>query len=159
VGAKRQAGKKTEPVQPVKVAVYVTGNDTTGVNDFVGDYLTDAIVRSGKYTAVERTYDFLKELSNEQEYQRTGNVDDNQISKLGRQFGVQLVCVAKVSGLEGGKYLSARVIDVETGTVTKSAKPVSFTMEKLSETCEDITRQLFGSAMARTFGKPKPIGN
>jgi hypothetical protein len=114
-------------------------------------------VRSGKYTAVERTYDFLKELDNEHEYQRTGSVDDEQISKLGRQFGVSLVCVVKVSAMNKEYYLSARLIDVETATVTKSAKPVTFIAENLSEACEDVTKQLFGSTMARSFGKPKRV--
>jgi hypothetical protein len=161
VAAHGQSGKpakKTEAPKPVKVAVYITGEDTTNLKGFAGDYLTDAIVRSGKYTAVERTYDFLKELDSEHEYQRTGSVDDEQISKLGRQFGVSLVCVVKVSAMNKEYYLSARLIDVETATVIKSAKPITFITENLSEACEEVTKQLFGNAMARSFGKPKKVG-
>jgi hypothetical protein len=161
VAAQGQSGKpakKAETPKPVKVAVYVTGGDTTNLTGFAGDYLVDAIVRSGKYTAVERTYDFLKELDNEHEYQRTGSVDDEQISKLGRQFGVSLVCVVKVSSMNTAYYLSARLIDVETATVAKSAKPVTFTVDSLPEACEEVTKQLFGSALSRTFGKPKKVG-
>jgi hypothetical protein len=160
VAAYGQSGKsvkKIETPKPVKVAVYITGDDTTKLNGFAGDYLTDAIVRSGKYTAVERTYDFLKELDSEHEYQRTGSVDDKQIAKLGKQFGVSLVCVVKVSDMDKAKYLSARLIDVETATVLKSAKPVTFITENLPDACEDVTKQLFGSVMARTFGKPKRV--
>jgi hypothetical protein len=160
VTAQGQSGKpvkKAEAPKPLKVAVYVTGEDTIKLSGFAGDYLVDAIVRSGKYTAIERTYDFLKELSNEQEYQRTGSVDDEQISKLGKQFGVSLVCVVKVGSMDSGYYLSARLIDVETATVVKSAKPQTFTVDSLPDACEEITKQLFGSAMARTFGKPKKV--
>ncbi|GHT03850.1 hypothetical protein AGMMS49525_09560 [Bacteroidia bacterium] len=154
---KRQA--QPEKVKP-KVAVYVTSDEeSASLSGFVGDYLVDAIVRSGKYTAIERTYDFLNALANEQEYQRTGAVDDNQISKLGKQFGVALVCVVKVGTLKEDYYLSARVIDVETATVTKSSKPFPFSMDDLSDVCEDVTKQMFGSTMARTFGKPKAINN
>ncbi|KAA6303490.1 MAG: hypothetical protein EZS26_000041 [Candidatus Ordinivivax streblomastigis] len=158
-----QNGKPKRQIQPEKakpkIAVYVTSDDEGKLNGFVGDYLVDAIVRSGKYTAIERTYDFLNALANEHEYQRTGAVDDNQISKLGKQFGVALVCVVKVGSLDEDKYLSARLIDVETATVTKSSKPFPFSMADLSEVCEDVTKQLFGSTMARTFGKPKAVGN
>ncbi|MDR1341092.1 MAG: hypothetical protein LBK58_13710, partial [Prevotellaceae bacterium] len=90
IAAQGQSGKpakKTEAPKQLKVAVYVTSEDTIKFGGFAGDYLVDAIVRSGKYTAVERTYDFLKELDSEHEYQRTGSVDDEQISKLGKQFG------------------------------------------------------------------------
>jgi curli biogenesis system outer membrane secretion channel CsgG len=161
ITAHGQSGKpatKTETSKPLKVAVYITGEDTIKLSGFAGDYLVDAIVRSGKYTAVERTYDFLKELNNEQEYQRTGSVNDEQISKLGRQFGVSLVCIVKVGNVSAEEYyLSARLIDVETATVIKSAKPLTFTVDNLSDACENITKQLFGSDMARTFGKPKKV--
>ncbi|MDR1348626.1 MAG: hypothetical protein LBJ63_09440 [Prevotellaceae bacterium] len=159
VTAQGQSGKpakKTETPKPLKVAVYVAGEDTIKFGGFAGDYLVDAIVRSGKYTAVERTYDFLKELDSEHEYQRTGSVDE-QISKLGKQFGVSLVCVVKLGGMDKAYYLSARVIDVETATVVRSAKPLTFTVDDLSDACEEITKQLFGSAMARSFEKPKKV--
>jgi hypothetical protein len=160
ITAQGQSGKptkKTEAPKPLKVAVYVTSEDTIKFGGFAGDYLVDAIVRSGKYTAVERTYDFLKELDSEHEYQRTGSVDDEQISKLGKQFGVSLVCVVKLGSMDKAYYLSARVIDVETATVVKSAKPLTFIVDNLSDACEEITKQLFGSAMARTFGRPKKV--
>jgi hypothetical protein len=158
-----QNGKPKKAVEPEKVkpkvAVYVTcDEESAGLSAFVGDYIVDAIVRSEKYTAIERTYDFLNALASEQEYQRTGAVDDSKISKLGKQFGVALVCVVKVGSLNDDKYLSARVIDVETATVTKSSKPFTFSPDDLSDVCEDVTKQLFGSTMARTFGKPKAIG-
>ncbi|GHT44471.1 hypothetical protein AGMMS49965_20190 [Bacteroidia bacterium] len=159
-----QNGKPKKTAQPEKVkpkvAVYVTSDEeSAGLSGFVGDYLVDAIVRSNKYTAIERTNDFLTALADEQEYQRTGAVDDDQISKLGKQFGVPLVCVVKVGSLNDDKYLSARLVDVETATVIKSSKPFPFTMESVSDVCEDVTKQLFGSTMARTFGKPKAVGN
>ncbi|MDR1348575.1 MAG: hypothetical protein LBJ63_09160 [Prevotellaceae bacterium] len=39
--------------------------------------------------------------------------------------------------------------------VVKSAKPVTFIIDSLPDACEEITKQLFGSTMARTFGKQK----
>ena len=81
--------------QQKKVAVYVTGNDP--INDIVSSRLMDGIAKSGKYRAVERTAAFLNELSKEQNYQSTGAVDDNEISRLGKQFGkgrkIQCMCL------------------------------------------------------------------
>lgn len=103
-----------------KVAVYVMGDDS-GINKVFGSELVSAIARSEEYTAVERTSAFLAELGKEQNYQRTGNVDDTELSRLGKQFGVQYICVAAVTEAFDDKYLSARLIDVESAQVESSA--------------------------------------
>ena len=106
--------------QQKKVAVYVTGNDP--INDIIGSRLVDGIAKSGKYIAIERTASFLSELSKEQSYQQTGVVDDNEISRLGKQFGVNYVCVASAFDVWGTeKYISTRLIDVETAEVVVSS--------------------------------------
>ena len=106
--------------QQKKVAVYVTGNDP--INDILGSRLVDGIARSGKYIAIERTASFLNELSKEQNYQTTGAVDDSEISRLGKQFGVDYVCVASTFDVWGSeKYISTRMIDVETAEVVVSS--------------------------------------
>ncbi len=101
--------------QQKKVAVYVTGDDP--INSIMGDHLVDGIAHDGKYIAVERTSSFLNELVKEQSYQRTGAVDDNEIFRLGKQFGVDYVCVATPFDVWGEKYISARMIDVERAEV------------------------------------------
>lgn len=106
--------------QPKRVAVYVIGEDA-GMNKVLGTKLQTAIARSEGYSAVERTAEFLAELSKEQKYQRTGAVDDSDISRLGKQFGVQYVCVAAVSEAFSEKYISARLIDVESAQVEGTA--------------------------------------
>ena len=105
----------TISAQQKKVAVYVTGNDP--INSIMGDHLVDGIAHNGKYIAVERTASFLNELVKEQSYQQTGAVDDNEISRLGKQFGVDYVCVATPFDVWGEKYISARMIDVERAEV------------------------------------------
>ena len=110
----------TAVAQQKKVAVYVTG-DEVGVNKVLGSKLVSAIARSNEFSAIERTESFLAELSKEQNYQRTGAVDDSELSRLGKQFGVQYICVAAVSDAFDEKYLSARLIDVETAQVERTA--------------------------------------
>ena len=101
--------------QKKKVAVYVTGDDP--INSIMGDHLVDGIAHDGKYIAVERTASFLNELVKEQTYQQTGAVDDSELSRLGKQFGVDYVCVATPFDVWGEKYISARMIDVERAEV------------------------------------------
>jgi hypothetical protein len=115
--------------------------------EFVGDFLTNAIVKRGQYIAVERTAQFLVELNKEQNFQRTGAVDDNQISRLGKNMGVQLVCVVKIG--KGGEqlFISARLVDVETAALKAAARPVRFdadNWDEIEKSCEAITASMFG---------------
>lgn len=99
-----------------KVAVYVTGSDP--VNEIVGNRLVDGLAKNGQYTAIERSASFLKALSKEHSYEREGAVDDKEIAELGRQFGVQYVCVASVFNIwQSDKYITARIIDAESAEV------------------------------------------
>lgn len=111
-----------------KVAVYVmssTDNVKDNVKKIVGCELVAAIVNTKQYKAVERTSDFLQQINKEQNYQRSGNVDDDQISALGKQFGVDYVCVANIMPYKNTYYVQARVIDVETATVLSFARITS----------------------------------
>lgn len=129
--------------QQKKVAVYVTGQQTD-INKVLGDKLVEAFAKSGKYMAIERTSSFLAELSKEQNYQRTGAVDDNEVSRIGKQFGVQLVCVADISEAYGQKYVSARLIDVETAEIINATNMSSQlnSIEELKRVSNTIATEL-----------------
>lgn len=143
-----------------KVAVYITDNSTLNAGEFAGDFLVNAIVKRSTYLAVERTSDFLKELNKEQQYQRTGSVDDNQISKLGKQFGVQLVCVVKLGKMGEGYFMSARLIDVETATLLASARPQKFgNLDDIEKTCEAVTASMFDEKGISTSTSSNAKGN
>ena len=115
--------------QKTNVAVYVQGNASEEEKKVVSSRIISIIVKSDKYAAVERTADFLAEIRREQGYQYSGNVDDGQIIKLGKQFGVKTICVADVnkrSTQYQGNYaysVAVRMIDIETGLVISAAGP------------------------------------
>ena len=105
--------------QKPKIAVYMTGEDP--INEIVSNRLVDDFARGNEYTTVERTASFLAELSKEHAYERSGEVDDEQIAALGRQFNVQYVCVVSVLDVwDTEKYITARIIDAETAEVIAS---------------------------------------
>jgi hypothetical protein len=109
------AGQK--PVEKQQVAVYVTGDRSDGERKALGTKMLVALVNSGRYIAIERSDEFLAKIDDEQLKQRSGAVDDNQISHLGKQFGVRYVCVATITQAFGAYQVSARIIDVETAVV------------------------------------------
>ncbi len=146
----------TISAQQKKVAVYMTGEDS-GVNKVLGDQLVAAFARSGKYVAVERTASFLAELGKEHSYQRSGAVSDNQIAALGVQFGVNYVCVADVSEVFGEKYISARLIDVETAEIvnTHNVSGEMNSMNKCLEMANTITENLTKGTFAEQYEEQK----
>ncbi|MDR1347207.1 MAG: hypothetical protein LBJ63_02085 [Prevotellaceae bacterium] len=104
------------------VAVYVTGNCSDNIKKVMSSRIIAQIVRSRDYAAVERTLEFDQALRREQSYQVSGNVDDGQVIKLGKQFCAGLVCVADASQRKNnyGNYeylFTARLINIETGLV------------------------------------------
>lgn len=105
-----------------KIAVYVTGDAQTGYKKVVGSKIVTAITKSNNYSAVERTSDFLVELAKEQEYQMSGAVSDDQIVRIGQQFGVRYVLIADVSEVLGSIFISARMINVQTGQIFNSVE-------------------------------------
>lgn len=133
-----------------KVAVYIVKNDAAkNIGRVLGDKLVAGFTNSGRYVAVERTNSFLLQLSKEQNYQRTGAVDDSDISRLGKQFGVQYVCIANVSDVFGEKYISARLIDVETAEVVNSCD-VGGTINNMN-TCVHKANEIASNLSKRTF--------
>ena len=105
-----------------KVAVYVTKTGNRDVDVVLGDQLVAGFVRSGRYNAIERTNSFLKKLKDEQDYQQSGAVDDDDLTRWGQQFGVQYVCVTKSTSWDGDYFITTRMVDVKTGEVVNSYK-------------------------------------
>jgi len=100
-----------------KIAVYVTGDVSNNEKEALGTQMLVSLVNSGRYKGIERSNSFLAEIEKEQEKQRSGAIDDNQISELGRQFGVKFVCIAAITPAFGEFQVSARIVDVETAQV------------------------------------------
>ena len=102
------------------VAVYVTGEQEPAVKKVLGSKMVTYITQSPNYTAVERTTDFLSALTDEHDYQTSGEVSNSQIVRLGQQFGARYVAVVDVAELYGELFASARLIDVQTSHIISS---------------------------------------
>lgn len=128
------------------VAVYVTA--TEGVSQetkrILGSELVSAITKTADYVAVERTSDFMAQVKKEQ-----GNyeIDDAALYDLGRKFGASNVCVADVTKFGDEYYIVARLLDIKTSKVWKTAKKYSTlkSLRELVETSEALANELFGN--------------
>jgi len=101
-----------------KVAVYIAEQETDELK-VLSTLILEAFVNSEKYETIERSKSILQELANEHVAQRSGDVDDSQIKRLGKQAGVDFICVIAATPVFGVYQVSSRLINVETARVTK----------------------------------------
>lgn len=128
------------------VAVYVTSSE--GVSNetkrILGSELVAAITKTNEYVAVERTSDFVAQVSKEQ-----GNyeIDDAKLYDLGRKFGASNVCVADVTKFGEEYYIVARLLDIKTSKVWRTSKKYAklASLRELVETSEALANELFGN--------------
>jgi hypothetical protein len=87
-------------------------------------------------------------LVKEHEYTRSGEVDDAQIKKIGKQFGAQYLCIVEINVANRGYYLAAQLVDVESARIINSASAGS-RLENYNEqmaVAKKIALELVGDA-------------
>jgi hypothetical protein len=129
-----------------KIAVYVTGDVTNNEKEALGTRMLASLVNSGRYKGIERSNAFLAEIEKEQVRQRSGAIDDGQISELGRQFGVKFICIASITPAFGEFQVSARIVNVETAEVDfigESSGQLK-SMDDLSRISDKVVENMFG---------------
>jgi hypothetical protein len=147
--------QNTEAPAKEKIAVYVTGNVRVDEKKALGTKILVELINSGRYRAVERSDDFVKELDREQSKQMSGAVDDNQITAIGRQFGVQIICVADLTPAFGSYQISARLIDVESAEIITIAEATNSleSIDDLTVASKEVVRVILGGKSKRTRSK------
>ena len=136
-----------------KIAVYVTGNVSDDEKKALGTRMLATLINSGRYKGIERSNSFLAEIEKEQVKQRSGAIDDNQISELGRQFGVKFVCIADITPAFGEYQVSARIVNVETAEVAfigESFSPLKSSVD-LVTVSNQVVKNMFGDQAVRTY--------
>jgi hypothetical protein len=106
-------------------------------------------VKSGEYRAIERSDAFLNGIAREREKQRDGSVDDNQISRLGKEAGVQFVCIADLVDAFGVYSVSARLINTETAEIVGIGETEMKNLNEIGKAADEIFEQISGSKNGR----------
>jgi hypothetical protein len=141
-----------------RIAVYVTGDVPNNEKEALGTRILTSLVNSGRYIAIERSKSFLAEIEKEHVKQRSGDIDDNQISALGKQFGVKFVCIAAITPAFGDFQVSARIVDVETAVVVyigDASSPLK-SMDDLERVSDQVVKNMFSG---KTTPKPSTDRN
>ena len=110
-------------IEAQTVAVFDFDCEDPDFADKVGmmtDLLIHELVKAPRVTVVERKN--IDKIFSEYSFQANPYVDLKSAKKLGKGLGADCIIVGSIAGLGCPLYVTARMIDVETGKVLHSAK-------------------------------------
>ena len=149
--------------QNKKVAVMET-KAGPGVSAFQSNMIRGgmetAIANAKGYEGFDRSaFDVIMK---EQNFQRSGAVDESQIKELGQMAGVQYILVTEAESEEGYLYILAKLLDVETGKYGKAYdKLCEANPAAIREACLELGEHLFDVTLSyhNVSTPPKPNYN
>lgn len=131
-----------------QVAVYMTESEVDDdIKKVISSKIVGKIAQSNTLRALERTADFLKAIQADRDYNTSGEVENNQIAAIGIQLGAQYVAVVDVTEVLRSMYVSARLIDVESGAIVATSDDYieEKTIQNLVKMAEKVAARLIES--------------
>jgi len=128
-------------VKKENTAVYLVDGEG-GTGKILQTFLINAVLKRNRYAISERTSSSLELVAKELKYQYSGEVDVNQLAKLGQQSGVKyVIALARMDRIDSdqqagtradsnSQWVKIRMIDVTTGDIVKGKSkmfPIDFT--------------------------------
>jgi hypothetical protein len=109
-----------------KKAVYVQGGgrNNSSANALYTYTLEALFTRSrynGDFVVVERSEAFTRQIDREQGKQHSGSVADSEISLMGKQYGIEEICIASIEPVMGTYNINARLVNVERASVVNAS--------------------------------------
>jgi hypothetical protein len=101
------------------VAILSVSAQDEDLAEFIIDELAFVLVGSGRFKVVDRTS--LDVIKNEQQFQISGDVDDNSAVSIGNMLGANIVITGTIGGAEGARRLRMKALDVKTAEILAMA--------------------------------------
>jgi len=98
------------------IMIMKTNSTERSMLEHVVNQMTKSVVQAGRLKVVDRSNQAL--INAEQQYQLSGNVDDNSMVSIGHQLGVQYIVICWISGEKSLRRLNLKVLNVETAQIT-----------------------------------------
>ncbi len=145
--------------QKLKLAVYATGNVDNLLKNIAQNNASTELVNCGRYQMIERSAEFLRFVSEEQNYQRSGAVDDNQIAELGKQYGADCVCVVDITKVDNYLYVATRMIDVTVATSQRAGDAENTNYSTPADLRKCVTAAVKKMEGVNAGNSYQPVGN
>jgi len=132
----------TEAKPALAVADFIANNTSGSDAAVLTDLVRAAVITDGTYSVVDKK-DMDKVLA-EQAFQKTGCTSEDCAVKLGKILNVQKMIVGTYSLLGTERFLTARIVDVESGRIEHSATRKGFDNRDADTAAQALVAQLFG---------------
>jgi hypothetical protein len=96
-----------------------SGSSENNLLNDVLERVTTAVVQAGNIKLVDRSNQAL--IQAEQQFQLSGEVDDNSAISIGHQLGARYAVLCGIVGTASSRRLNVRILDIETGQITDQA--------------------------------------
>ena len=106
----------------------------------VSDLLSVLLVQSKKYIVLDRSD--LKKILEEQDFQNTGCTDASCAVQIGKIICTDYIITGALSRLDKKFFITANIVNVETGEIIRSAKTAGFGMKKAEKNIALLAEQL-----------------
>jgi hypothetical protein len=103
----------------VTIAVVNIASRDTESAEFVVDELAYIIVSSGSFKVVDRKS--LEAIRSEQDFQMSGEVDDDSAVSIGKLLGANIVITGSITGVGSTRRLRLKALDVMTAEIVAMA--------------------------------------
>jgi len=138
-----------------RIAVYLTGSGDPNTDKALSIMFLDAIVKAYPrwFDAIDRQEEFLAQIDREHIKQRGGAINDAQIIALGKQAGVDFICIGDITQAFGTYIMNARINHVETARVVASGRSNSKTLDDI-DVIENLLNNIIrsmGQDLLRNF--------
>ena len=127
-----------------KVAVFdPAGTVEKALLEIVREEISSVVVNTTRYTVLERQ--LINKVLEENLFQESGLVNDEQVSDIGRRMGADYVFVTAISPLGRNYYISCKMIEVATARIDKQFTGTTTDgINDIPQTTQYIVRRLFG---------------
>jgi len=122
------------------VADFVGKNVSAADASIVADFLRTEFVHLGRYNVVEKAN--MDRILAEAAFQQTGSTGAEYAVQIGKILNVQQMVVGSLSKLTDTYYITANLVEVETGKILKSERIETFSSKELSYICKILADKL-----------------
>lgn len=120
------------------------GDISYGIKLMFRSCLSNAVANTVGYEGYDRID--MSSIMDEQKFQQTGLVRDDEIRKIGEMTGAAYILVAEMAKVdESSFFVTAKILDVETAKLEKTEYvQTGSESNQLREACQQLAESLFG---------------
>ncbi|HRV42215.1 MAG TPA: CsgG/HfaB family protein [Syntrophales bacterium] len=148
---------------PPRSSVAVLDFEGIGVDIHIGKAVSEiirtALVGIPRFQVVERAQ--INQALSEQQFQKSGVIDDKSAVKIGKIVGADLIIIGSVVKIGNAYTINSRMIDVQTGEAKLGKNVTGTDLNQLTGMSNDLVKSLFGdrpeSPATASPAKPGPV--